>query len=472
MECSNSEEAVMNSINKLTIAVVITLTTACATINSNTYYSYRITSDTVYALSPQYNAIHKIEKIIGADKTSFMDLGEGYATDINHAYFRGHIIIDADPNSLKVIEDTYASDSDHVYLEGRKIVGAEPLTFKMIKTKRGTFFNHYPYAQDNDKIYYQGKNIGACDYSSFKPAENIYKDWAEDKICIYAKGNKLPLESKASFNFIGNGYWHDDVKGYYREKELENADTKSLKIFRRFHATDGVNCYRYGKNESCLEFGKNKKSIGKMLDELKKLQDGTSTSITKKLPDLRLKAKSEITKKIDALILKHAKTKTFLTPDKAKQLEWSKPPEKPYQYTFRKLTTKVDIGLYSLIWHGSNTNEADVIYVGKVGKGRYEFSKNGSVMESPSEKTLDPKFNVRYTNGKCQFKIGECSYKIITAYDTEETIFVSTKYKAGVWTVVSDEGTTIQIIYDIKGLPIASFTTSDTLIELVEKTEY
>jgi hypothetical protein len=29
-----------------------------------------------------------------------------------------------------------------------------------------------------------------------------------------------------------------------------------------------------------------------------------------------------------------------------------------------------------------------------------------------------------------------------------------------------------QIIYDIKGLPIASFTTSDTLIELVEKTEY
>ena len=58
---------------------------------------------------------------LDAHVSSFEVLGDGYAKDSFHVYWRGEILDDASPSSFKVTRDGYAEDAFNTYFHGRKV---------------------------------------------------------------------------------------------------------------------------------------------------------------------------------------------------------------------------------------------------------------------------------------------------------------------------------------------------------------
>jgi len=115
-------------------------------------------------------------KIDGADATSFVALGYGYAKDKTSVY-RGVEELEgnsttriklADPSSFMVLNDTYQKDKYRVYWYAIPFEGADSATFELINDHNlsGSF------AKDKNHVYYDGKNIyGYDDFNTI--TENI-----------------------------------------------------------------------------------------------------------------------------------------------------------------------------------------------------------------------------------------------------------------------------------------------------------
>ena len=118
--------------------------------------------------------------------------------------------------------------------------------------------------------------------------------------------------------------------------------------------------------------------------------------------------------------------------------------------------TLISDSTFSLIWHNSNENTADIIYSSSLGKGKRVYNEKSFLVEEPTGKgkNLDSRLNVKNTNGKCKFQLGKCQYKVITQYGTEEEYEVFTTFDKGIWKIKHQDGTIEKIFYDEFGLPL------------------
>lgn len=143
-----------------------------------------------------------------ASPSSFRILGDGYAVDNWHVYYRGNVMAEA-ALSLEVLGYGYVKDAWNVFYDGRKIEGASAGTFSVTSDW---------YAKDNWSVFFDGKKVDGASTGSFKVLRDGY---AKDNWAVYYDGIKVKDASPDSFSCRRGGYAEDNWSTFYRGKKLD-----------------------------------------------------------------------------------------------------------------------------------------------------------------------------------------------------------------------------------------------------------
>lgn len=161
---------------------------------SNSYFYSRDKEHIVYSPMGNWFELGKTE--MNVDLGSFQVLGNDYAKDGEHAYFKSREIdYNIDVPSFKVIEGYVPMDKNHVYVlvdsyyylsnnsEGFRILeDADPNTYLQLS---------YDFAKDKNYVFRNNKKLTEVDYESF---EIINDEFCKDRNGIYHYWYQKPLQ--------------------------------------------------------------------------------------------------------------------------------------------------------------------------------------------------------------------------------------------------------------------------------------
>jgi len=189
-------------------------------------------------------------EIVGADASTFQELGDRWAKDKSTVYQEGQKQTYLDSATVKVFPYVYVVDKAGVWVYGTGYymrvdkTDADPVTFSVIS---------HGYGKDKNNVYYFAQKIVTADVQSFTPlrganypsSEGLASSWyAKDKNAVYYRSDVIQNADVQSFAFLGDEYAKDKNKVYYEGKILANADASS------FALADG-----YAKDKSHVFFG-------------------------------------------------------------------------------------------------------------------------------------------------------------------------------------------------------------------------
>jgi len=174
-------------------------------------------------------------EIVGADASTFQELGDRWAKDKNTVYQEGQKQTFLDPATVKVFPHVYVVDKAAVWVYGTGYymrvdkTDADPTTFSVIS---------HGYGKDKNNIYYFAQKLNA-DLQSFTllrganypSSEGLASSWyAKDKNSVYYRSFVIQNADVQSFIFLGNEYAKDRNKVYYEGKILANADANTFAL--------------------------------------------------------------------------------------------------------------------------------------------------------------------------------------------------------------------------------------------------
>lgn len=172
-------------------------------------------------------------------KVTYTTIDEG--TGINT-----YKVADTNAATFKDIGDDYAIDNMHVYYRGSIIDGADPATFSVIK--------EWGWSRDSTHIFAGRRQIEACDHKTFKFFTNV---WQGDSKCVYRSGKVLPSADPNSFKAINFWYGKDNEHVFFSYTLIEGADAETFHLLPGpcvVCARDKNRCYREKEVISCEKY--------------------------------------------------------------------------------------------------------------------------------------------------------------------------------------------------------------------------
>lgn len=188
--------------------------------------------------------------IYDIDGKTFEDLGNYYAKDKNHAYFKGKRIIGADAATFTMNEYGVPSDQNGAYIDGYTVVGADPLTIRKISNSS--------YSLDQDSVYFQDIPLLGADPESFEILESNsskLRFYAKDKNNFYHQYFPVKDVDPNTLEIIGNGWFKDKDHVVFDNAIVNNLDTKTFLILSDSIVRDDQSVYylyRFTNNDDRL----------------------------------------------------------------------------------------------------------------------------------------------------------------------------------------------------------------------------
>lgn len=196
-----------------------------------------------------------ITKIEGADPTTFVLLGKGYAKDADNVYYEENILPEALPASFQIVGGShylwYGKDKKSVFMNEKKILGAEPKSFRLI--------DKHSYSRDRKHIFYVGELIAGADPDTFKKAAFQYDGWASEKVYHQDKNHVffdfkiIPESDVQTFEILQPFFAKDKKHVYYKGKVLPLLDPKSFRIIDAYYGIFEDDRYKYYRWELVKE---------------------------------------------------------------------------------------------------------------------------------------------------------------------------------------------------------------------------
>lgn len=164
----------------------------------------------------------------GADPSSFVVLGYGYARDARHAWYDGVRFAVRDVASLRVIDSVYALDRERVYFHQSEIPGSDPSSFVPL--------DGY-HSRDAARVYHgriepapgapviRVGAIAGADPGSFEVLDDFY---ARDAKRAYYEGR--PLGAVEGFVVLGFGYATSRAEVFHNGVRMAGADPTTFRL--------------------------------------------------------------------------------------------------------------------------------------------------------------------------------------------------------------------------------------------------
>ena len=241
------------------LAIALLFYAGIKTVAKATGASYKVRGDQVYYIGAMRGLGSRTSRqLVNVDTATFEVLSEGFAKDINQAYFAGITLPGSDgatfellkhqfardksqayfrekplsksPGSFKVLSKKYAHDAQVAFFQYDTLSGSDGSTFKLLK---------YDYAVDKNQVY-RDSSILSKDAANFEfVARTDDALYSRDKSTVYRNGKALEGVDAASFEAIADEEYYKDKKAvYYNQRLIERADPKTFQVLREHYAKD------------------------------------------------------------------------------------------------------------------------------------------------------------------------------------------------------------------------------------------
>lgn len=133
----------------------------------------------------------------GADRKTFESIGEGFAKDKGHVWYKGRELRGADPGTFKRLDYFFSVDARHAYYHETLLEGSQAASFKIL----GSGFS-------------------------------------SDGVHVYWMGDSLNVTNAAAFRVTGIGLWAIDGAGWWRgneraDKGPDGIDAATYEVIRK-----------------------------------------------------------------------------------------------------------------------------------------------------------------------------------------------------------------------------------------------
>jgi hypothetical protein len=178
-----------------------------------TSMQYQVKNEKVHFCVRSWNHGPLDYVIEGADVSSFRALGDNYAADNAHVYYRSTRIENADPRSFKILQDGYSKDRNHVFLQTCTLPAADPDSFVQINAF---------WTKDKNRVYQGYSIVPEATPSNFR---YLQKNWAIDQKRAYHHLGWVSTNCTAS-------------DPHLKLKIFEDIDPATFEVIDSFHAKD------------------------------------------------------------------------------------------------------------------------------------------------------------------------------------------------------------------------------------------
>ena len=117
-----------------------------------------------------------LKPLAGSDPLTFRDLGGGYGSDAQAAWYWGRRMKNCTRSRhLQVVPDNdlYASDGEQIYCDGKPLRGADPLRWRILNSE---------FSGDDQAIYYLERKLPRADPPSW---QHIHGAWSRDRKHVF-----------------------------------------------------------------------------------------------------------------------------------------------------------------------------------------------------------------------------------------------------------------------------------------------
>jgi hypothetical protein len=202
---------------------------------------------------PLFKTTVSVFVIKGADRTSFLSLGYGYAKDKLEGYIKGVAFSVADVASFTVINYYFTKDDKRAYFDANPISGSDGKTFVLLDSSAQGYakdarYGYFFYTTEVKRIY--------CDAATFEKAGGYH---ARDRYAAYYLESKIRGADPTSFEEISSSYSRDDKAVYFEELKIEGVD---LATFRVHEGNARLNQNGYYSIDKSNVYWREKKIVG------------------------------------------------------------------------------------------------------------------------------------------------------------------------------------------------------------------
>ncbi len=178
------------------------------------------------------------EHIRNADPRTFVDLGNGYAKDINNVYKAGRILEYVDPSTFR-LKEPHAGRRQDNYEQGYHPYegGYQPYEDNWAPGA------HRGYFKTTWNVYYGDKKLDAMP-STF---QDLGGGYAKDSFNVFYYGEKIKGANGSTFTILGGGYSKDSFNVYYLGDKIQGAYASTFKVLGNGYAEDSFNSYYRGR---------------------------------------------------------------------------------------------------------------------------------------------------------------------------------------------------------------------------------
>jgi hypothetical protein len=437
-----------NTIQKtLLLSFISFILASCA---SNGNYKY-IKSDSGVSI------VHygKTYQVPGADSSTLVSFpNTPFAKDKNYVYYNGKVLINAQVDSFTILNMSYGKDESSVYRMNNKIIGAEPQSFKIITQDKDDFV-YGVYSEDDNDIFYDGVVVNdICDKSSFR---HVFKSkyrtrFARDNECFYYGEKQIPVRNPKDFKVFNISFSSDGETVFFNHAPLKTASVETFRSGRGIHfGRDDDKCFYKSFKIDCEVYKKGVRHPNFQKEVLTAMAEyGSNPFAFERL------SKLEMFLKVSATAKKFINNNDVLSPSTTPSGLYNKLIGETYSYKVIVNGSTRSYGeLLRITKKTSDSIVFDRVFPSQRGLYKRVVGHSGGIIND-QEFDLYHNYEVSFTNGKCLFTLGNCSYTETTSYGVQKKVNVETEYKNGIWMYsydINGNKQVVEAIYDLNGMP-------------------
>lgn len=398
----------------------------------------------------------KTYQVAGADPSTLISFpNTRYAKDKNYVYYDGKVLINAQVDSFTVLNMSYGKDKSSVYRKENQITGADPQSFKLITQHKDDFI-YGVYSEDDNDIFYDGLIVNnVCDKSSFRQVfKSKYRTrYAQDNKCFYYGENKIPVTNPKSFKSININFSTDGETIFFKHAPLKTANIETFQTKRGgiHFSRDDKKCFYKSFEIDCEVYKKEARHPDFQKEVLTAMVGyGSNPFAVERL------SKLEMFLKVSATAREFINNNDVLSPSTRPSGLYDKLIGETYSY---KVILNRSTHSYGELLRITKKNNDSIVFdrVFHNQRGVYKrvSSHSGGIIKD-QEFDLYHNYEVSFTNDKCLFTLGNCSYTETTSYGVQKKVNVDTEYKKGVWTYhfdIKGGKKIVDAVYDLNGMP-------------------
>ena len=394
-------------------------------------------------------------QVPGADSSSLVSFpNTRYAKDKNYVYYDGKVLINAQVDSFTVLNMSYGKDESSVYREENKIIGAEPQSFKLITQDQDDFV-YGVYSKDDKDIFYDGVIVNnVCDKSSFRQVfKSKYRTrYARDNDCFYYGGKQIPVKNPKGFKAFDISFSTDGETVFFKHVPLKTASVESFRRGRGIDfGRDDDECFYRAFKIDCEVYKKGVMHPNMQKELLTAMAEyGSNPFASERL------SKLEMFLKVSDMAKEFVNNHDVLSPSTTPTGLYNKLIGESYSY-------KVMLNRYTrtygeLLRITDKTNDSilfDRVFYNQKGVYKRVVDRSSGIIKD-HDFDIYHNYEVSFTNGKCLFTLGNCSYIETTSYGVQKQVNVETKYKNGIWMYsfdINGNKEVVEAVYDLNGMP-------------------